>query len=65
MASIHTILEEHFLARGDREKATAVRRLAEALWGSAGSGAPGQREGRDKKLFFPPQHPKNTPPFDA
>lgn len=31
MASIHYILEEHFLAKGDRERAAAVRRLAEAL----------------------------------
>lgn len=31
MASIHYILEEHFLAQGDRERAAAVRRLAEAL----------------------------------
>ena len=28
MAPIHYILEEHFLAKGDRERAAAVRRLA-------------------------------------
>lgn len=31
MASIHYILEEHFLAKGDRERAAAVRRLAGTL----------------------------------
>ena len=42
MAFIHYILEEHFLARGDQERAEAVRRMAEAL--REGSAQPPQQE---------------------
>lgn len=31
MASIHTVLEQYFLARGDQARAQAVRRMAEEL----------------------------------
>ena len=44
MASIHSILEEHFLSQGDRERAAAVRRLAEALWQGPAQPAPKDQE---------------------
>ena len=42
MASIHYILEEHFRAKGDLERAQTVRRLAEAL--QEGSPRPPKQE---------------------
>lgn len=44
MASIHSILEEHFLSLGEGEKAAAVRRMAETLWESARAPEPEQHK---------------------